>query len=260
MRRPHLRAAGLLMGLAMCGSAWAQDITAFENGYVTFDNPDTNLYYRVEFRPNLTGPEGWETQLPMNIKTNASAVTVPVGVFYRVAGRDTSWPAIPVPKTGQTNSLYGGDDAWWSTNGIGTAPPDPRFVVQSDTNVVLDTLTGLMWVRNVNLDAEVDLGLKTWYEALDYCNTLDYGGYDDWRLPNVREFLSLIDFGIMGPALPAGHPFTGFDSMDPYTFHWTSSAIPANPDYRWLIKVMTGEIAGWSWAAEYYAWPVRGGQ
>jgi hypothetical protein len=68
------------------GIGLAQDIAGFTNGYITFENPDTNLYYRVEFRPNLTGSEEWAAQLPLNIKSSDPEVTVPVGVVYRVAG------------------------------------------------------------------------------------------------------------------------------------------------------------------------------
>ncbi len=260
MKIPYPRMAGMFMGFAVWASAWAQDITVFENGYITFDIPDTNFYYRVDFRPNLTGPEEWNNSLPINIKTNVSAVTVPVGVLYRVMGRDAPWPVVPVLKTGQTTNYAVGDDAWWSTNGVGVALPKPRFSVLSDTNLVLDNLTGLMWVRNVNLDAEVELGMKTWYECIEYCNALDYGSYDDWRLPNLREFQSLLDYGMIGPALPEGHPFTGFETMDSYTFHWTSSAVATYANSRWLVKVLSGEVAAWSWGAKYYAWPVRGGQ
>jgi hypothetical protein len=87
-------------------------------------------------------------------------------------------------------------------------------VVQSDTNVVLDTLTGLMWARDVNLDATNNFGWKTWVDAIAYCNTLDHGGYNDWRLPNVKELQSLADFGTPRPLcrpsirLRGSHPWT----------------------------------------------------
>lgn len=35
-----------------------------------------------------------------------------------------------------------------------------------------------------------------------------------WRLPNVRELQSLIDYGEYNPALPTGHPFTGVASSN----------------------------------------------
>ena len=71
-----------------------------------------------------------------------------------------------------------------------------------DTNVVLDNLTGLMWTRNANLG-----GSRTWTNSITYCEALTNGGYEDWRLPSVRELQSLMDYGRDTPALPPGHPF-----------------------------------------------------
>jgi hypothetical protein len=65
--------------------------------------------------------------------------------------------------------------------------PSPRFTAQTVT--VTDNLTGLMWTKNANL-----AGTKNWSDALTYCNSLDHGGYTDWRLPNIRELHSLIDY------------------------------------------------------------------
>ena len=79
----------VLAGLLLAGTLSAQDITGFENGYLTFEKTDTNLYYSVEYRPNLTGSEDWAAQLPRNIKTSDPVATVPVGVLYRVSGSDT---------------------------------------------------------------------------------------------------------------------------------------------------------------------------
>ncbi len=79
---------GLLAGVLWSGVLYAQDITSFQNGHITFENTDTNLYYRIEFKPNLTEPGEWLVNLPGNIKSADAEVTVPVGVFYRVAGSE----------------------------------------------------------------------------------------------------------------------------------------------------------------------------
>jgi len=59
---------------------------------------------------------------------------------------------------------------------------------------VTDTGTGLRWQQGEG-------GLMTWPNALSYCNGLGLGGYSDWRLPNVKELESLIDFTSYGPAI-----------------------------------------------------------
>lgn len=41
----------------------------------------------------------------------------------------------------------------------------------------------------------------SWQEAVDYCNTLKLGGFDDWRAPSVKELFSISDFSKGWPYL-----------------------------------------------------------
>jgi hypothetical protein len=81
---------------------------------------------------------------------------------------------------------------------------DGRFVDHGD-GTVTDTCTGLMWQRQTgDVDADGGIGeqdLVTWCGGLAYCEGLTLGGHDDWRLPNVRELQSLVDYGRTWPAL-----------------------------------------------------------
>ncbi len=62
-----------------------------------------------------------------------------------------------------------------------------NFVDNGD-GTISDLTTGLMWMKN-------DYGKKImWKEALAYCENLEFAGYDDWRLPNVKELQSIIDY------------------------------------------------------------------
>lgn len=51
--------------------------------------------------------------------------------------------------------------------------------------IVTDLSTGLSWTK--------ETAVKTWEAALNYCETLDYAGYNDWRLPNINELDSLVN-------------------------------------------------------------------
>jgi len=155
-----------------------------------------------------------------------------------------------VPKTGQTTSYRTGDDGDLEK---GVAWPDPRFTDHGN-GTVTDNLTGLMWTKNANLP-----GGSTWNDAIDYCNAMNAGagtyGYNDWRLPNVRELQSLIDYSRWSPALPSGHPFTG---VQPYSY-WSSSS--ADLSYEaWFVYLPLGRVDHDNNADEYYVWPVRAGQ
>jgi hypothetical protein len=123
-----------------------------------------------------------------------------------------------------------------------------RFIVQANTNVVLDTFTGLMWKRRAD-------GVMPWDAAIDYCNILEHGGYDDWRLPNVRELQSLIDYGQHSPALPSGHPFVGVQSG----FYWSSTKVSGSEDVAWHVFMRHGSAFYGTMRIRYCVWPVRGG-
>ena len=59
--------------------------------------------------------------------------------------------------------------------------------------VVKDSTTKLYWQQSY-------VNNKTWSAALSYCEDLEYGGYSDWRLPNINELRTLIDYEKSEPA------------------------------------------------------------
>ena len=136
----------------------------------------------------------------------------------------------PVPKTGQTKCYETGDPADEIPCGgtgqdgdlqRGFSSPNPRFT-DNGNGTVTDNLTGLMWLKNANvpnagrnwataLSDVVQLNTNGTMNGNNAGDTSNGGSHQtDWRLPNVRELFSLIDFGQFNPALPSGHPFTGF--------------------------------------------------
>ena len=62
---------------------------------------------------------------------------------------------------------------------------------------VTDEATGLMWVKvdsgKLKAGKNKD-GKLNWQEALDWAENLQYAGYSDWRLPNVKELQSIVDY------------------------------------------------------------------
>lgn len=172
--------------------------------------------------------------------------------FYVVPANKT------VTKTGQTVSYATGDDGDLK-RGASCPIPSLRFT-DNKNGTVTDSLTGLIWTKNANA-----FGKRTWADALNDANNLksgDYGLTDnskagDWRLPNVQELASLVDFGRWIPALPEGHPFTDVQSKE----YWSSTTSLANSTYAWYNHFATGNLStkAKTWLG-YYVWCVRGGQ
>ncbi|RJP66703.1 MAG: DUF1566 domain-containing protein [Ignavibacteriales bacterium] len=53
---------------------------------------------------------------------------------------------------------------------------------------ITDVATGLMWMQNDNGTPIL------WENALSYAENFTYAGYSDWRLPDVKELQSIIDY------------------------------------------------------------------
>jgi hypothetical protein len=151
-----------------------------------------------------------------------------------------------VPKTGKTLSYLPGDDGDLRQ---GVPWPDPRFTDNED-DTVTDNLTGLIWTQSANL-----YGTTTLSVALTSCSSCAEGGYTDWRLPNVRELQTLIDYGQPPkPMLPAGHPFTGPFGPGDYWYYWSSTTNGITEAF--CISFENGFM--WSLSAGN-VWCVRGG-
>jgi hypothetical protein len=171
-------------------------------------------------------------------------------------------PPAPVPETGQI-TCYDSDGNVIACSGTGQdgdlrkgmAWPDPRFT-DNDDGTVTDNLTGLIWLKNATCAGE-----KTWANALTYCNTLASGSCgltdgsipSEWRLPNMKELLSLIDYEYYNPAFPSVHPFTGVENS-PY---WSSTTIPVSPHYALYLGINYGFVHDHDKDVLHYVWPVR---
>ena len=62
---------------------------------------------------------------------------------------------------------------------------------------VADAATGLMWMKvdsgALKAGTKKD-GKLNWQEALGWAEGLEYAGHSDWRLPNVKELQSIVDY------------------------------------------------------------------
>jgi len=171
---------------------------------------------------------------------------------------DPSYPADPW-QTGQTIARYPGDDGDLQR---GVAWPSPRFSDNGD-GTVTDNLTKLVWLQDAAC-----LGFAGFEQAHDrvaafaadpsgfgcegYGDTL----WPDWRVPNRKEVLSLIDWSRHRPKLPADHPFLNIGEGEDYL---CSNTDASNTSTNWTVYLSNGasiqRLKDWGAAS---VWAVRG--
>ena len=105
-----------------------------------------------------------------------------------------------------------GQDAQYEGN-------QPSYTKSADGLTVTDNVTGLVWQQtpDTNGDGVIDVADKmTWDEAQKYPATLNakkFGGFDDWRLPTIKELYSLIDFSGTDPSRDERHDSAGLVAL-----------------------------------------------
>lgn len=87
----------------------------------------------------------------------------------------------------------------------------------------LDTTTGLEWSH----EAPASL---THADAIAWCKALD----DEWRLPSIKELLTVVDYRLKNPATEL--PGTRSD------FHWSSTTYRDFPDNAWGVAFFDGYV------------------
>ena len=120
-------------------------------------------------------------------------------------------------------------------------PNDASRFVDNLDGTITDTCTGLMWQKDT-ADASGDGAVhvppdvepsdqEMWCDALDYCENLIFATHSDWRLPNIRELYSILDYGTTNPP------------MDTAVFgmlqqrYWSSTSVNSDPSNAWYVTL-----------------------
>jgi hypothetical protein len=138
------------------------------------------------------------------------------------------------------------------------ARPNQRFTDNSD-GTVTDNQSGLVWLKDANC-----FGVQDWSAAMASARSLANGacglrggsGAGQWRLPSKDEWEALIDKNAGNPALPAGHPFTGVQSL----CYWSSTTHAISTGSAWVVCLVVRSVMTGGKAGTHYVWPVRGGR
>ncbi|MDC7222980.1 MAG: DUF1566 domain-containing protein [Spirochaetales bacterium] len=117
--------------------------------------------------------------------------------------------------------------------------------VDNGDGTITDNATGLMWTQDDNGEEIY------WQDALAYAEGLETAGYDDWRLPNIKELQSIADYtaeeipamdsSIFNLTEVTNYVYEGQDVIDEqtnYPFYWSSTSNPvegSGPMYAWFF-------------------------
>jgi hypothetical protein len=245
--------AVILKGNDSDNSVYTNTQKTDNNGNYQFNVPNGNYTVYPNKAYSIFGPP------QIYVKVNNANVT---GINFST--NVLAAKSIRLPKTGQTTKYVRRDDGDLKK---GVAWPVPRFI-DNKNGTITDKLTGLVWLKNADCFGEI-----SWRNALISANSLASGVCElsddsvagDWRLPNIIELESLIDYSMYGPALPNNHPFIEVRTRN---YYWSSSVSSDHYEAR-VVSMHRGDAVAHNTDISLcyhdfpchwnHVWPVRDG-
>ena len=111
---------------------------------------------------------------------------------------------------------------------------------------------------------------QTIFQQVATLNAANFGGHNDWRVPNIKELQSIVDFGQFSPALDSafhgascGASCTDLTdpscSCDAASYYWSSTSLEPNPFNAWGVYSGGGNVGDLGKTDGYVVRAVRGG-
>lgn len=148
-----------------------------------------------------------ETELYFNLWTSslygASITGVPYGQTIIIVGVTGRTSEMGKNSSKQDVKCVRGDKIW-----------KKDFVDKGD-GTVFHRATGILWQKNLD-------GTYHWEDAISYCESLTLAGFDDWRLPNANEAMTIVKEDVQQPTVDL--TFFPDDQVIVDGQYWTSTA------------------------------------
>jgi hypothetical protein len=163
---------------------------------------------------------------------------------------------IPCAGTGQDGATQTGVARRYIDNGDGT---------------ITDASTGLMWEKKSADGSLHDQGnVYSWSDAfavfITGLNSARFAGHSDWRLPNVNELQSIVNYGTSSSAVDAVFNTSCAASCTVTTcsctqssYYWSSTTYQYYPPYAWSVGFSDGGVYYSVKSLTGYVRAVRGG-
>ncbi len=123
----------------------------------------------------------------------------------------------------------------------------PQLTNNAD-GTITDNNTLLTWQQG-------ETSVMTWQSALSYCESLALATRADWRLPNAKELVSLVDYAKRGPSINA----TMFPNAKSVPY-WSSTSDNLDRMGAWTVNFLDGGLSDTTKSTGAQVRCVRGSQ
>lgn len=104
-----------------------------------------------------------------------------------------------------------------------------------DSNMIIDTTNNLIWQD----DPSVINRKGDWESAINSCNNLSLGGFN-WRLPNINELQTIIDYENTNRAL--NNIFNYLGTHSGFSFYYSSTTYRGITTYSFAVDFSDGRV------------------
>ena len=120
-------------------------------------------------------------------------------------------------------------------------PESPVNYTDNNNGTITDNYTKLVWLKcPIGLSGTAckigSTSLKEWSKSRDDCSSLNIGGKKDWRLPTVKELVSIVDTGSFDPSINKKY-FVGTDDS-----YWTSTSPAEHLSSKFIVLFSNGSV------------------